>query len=347
MLPKFWIAGRCLTITLLARHAHRALRERDRGDHRQELGRQADGERDGEEQRLERRRGCSAMLTTRMNSTSDDDRPQDQEAEAPQCRARTRSRAARAARRAAMSPNRVAAPVAITSACAVPLTTEVPRNTMRRVGSVASRAGVLLDRQRLAGERRLLHVEVACASSSRASAGTRSPADRRTTSPGTSSRRGISTPGAVAQHGRRRRHLEPQALGRPLRAEGLQEVERDRQQHHARDEHRVDDLAQGGRDDARHEQEQHERVGERGEDLPGRAELPARRAGLVGALRREAARGLRRGQAEQRRVCLWGRCHSPIRSSRSPLMPGGLAVVSQSPPFAAPEDDAFASVPAC
>ena len=39
---------------LLARHAQRALGQRDRADHRQELRRQADAERHGEEQRFER-----------------------------------------------------------------------------------------------------------------------------------------------------------------------------------------------------------------------------------------------------------------------------------------------------
>ena len=73
MLPKFWIADRCLTITLCARHAHRALRERDGRDHRQELGRQPDGERDREQQRLERRADAAPRLTTRMKSTRKND----------------------------------------------------------------------------------------------------------------------------------------------------------------------------------------------------------------------------------------------------------------------------------
>ena len=98
----------------------------------------------------------------------------------------------RARRRVAMSPNFVAAPVAVTTAVAVPLTTEVPRNTAPRspcgpdwlaasfsagIDSPVSAASCTC---RSRAERR------------RASAGTRSPAERRTTSPGTTSRRASS-----------------------------------------------------------------------------------------------------------------------------------------------------------
>ncbi len=55
MLPRSWIAARRLTITLLLGHAQRAARQRHRHDHRQQLGRQPDRERHGEQERLEQR----------------------------------------------------------------------------------------------------------------------------------------------------------------------------------------------------------------------------------------------------------------------------------------------------
>ena len=56
MLPKSWMAGRCLTMTW-----SRAIRSAPcvsvtDADHRQEFRREPDAQRDGEEQRLERRR---------------------------------------------------------------------------------------------------------------------------------------------------------------------------------------------------------------------------------------------------------------------------------------------------
>ena len=158
MLPRFWMAERCLTMTCCARHARRALRQRHRRDHRQELGRQADGERDGEEQRLERGR-CIARLAARMNRTST---KTVRVMSSPKCR-RPRSNSvsgARAASRAAMSPNWVARPVATTRAVAVPLTTDVPSQTVPRA-SPSGASAVFSDGQRLAGQRGLLHVQIA------------------------------------------------------------------------------------------------------------------------------------------------------------------------------------------
>ena len=114
-------------------------------------------------------------------------------------RRRPRSNSVSGARlpsRTAMSPNIVFGPVAIATAVPVPLTTDVPRNT--RCGasgpvppSVGRRRTRLVGRQRLARQHRLLNRR-SRDSSSRASAGTRSPADSRKTSPGTTCRNGIS-----------------------------------------------------------------------------------------------------------------------------------------------------------
>ena len=50
--PRFWMALIRLTMTFLRPIATRALGQADRHDHRQHLGRQADGHGDREEERL-------------------------------------------------------------------------------------------------------------------------------------------------------------------------------------------------------------------------------------------------------------------------------------------------------
>jgi hypothetical protein len=102
---------------------------------------------------------------------------------------------ARVPRRFAMSPNTVRGPVASATAMAVPLTTEVPRKTNAgSSGPIATASGAPACLSTGSDS----PVSIACwtersrASSRRASAGTRSPADRRIKSPGTTARREIS-----------------------------------------------------------------------------------------------------------------------------------------------------------
>ena len=143
-----------------------------------------------------------------------------------------------------MSPNRVARPVAVTSASAVPLTIEVPRKIWR---SSSSPAALFSTGQRLAGQRRLLDVKILRLEETgvrghEVAGGQPHPVSHDeipARDPG---------PRAVPQRRRRRRHLAPEALGRALGSKGLDEVERDRQQDHGGDEHGVDDLPQDRRD---------------------------------------------------------------------------------------------------
>ena len=101
-------------------------------------------------------------------------------------------------RRAAMSPNAVSRPVATTTARAVPLTTDVPRNT-RFLASAGCRGGVA---RSLASFSAGIDspVSAACctwrsrAASSRASAGTRSPAPSLTISPRDQDSREVARP---------------------------------------------------------------------------------------------------------------------------------------------------------
>ena len=118
------------------RHPHCALRQRDGGDHRQELGRQPDRQRDREQQRLERVVPLMAAptVTTKTNSTR---KKTVRMIRKPNCRVpRSNSvSGGRVASRAAMSPNCGRRAGAVTRAVAVPLTTDVPRKTALRASS--------------------------------------------------------------------------------------------------------------------------------------------------------------------------------------------------------------------
>ena len=97
---------------------------------------------------------------------------------------------ARALRRAAMSPNAVLTPVATTRAVAVPLTTEVPSSTI-----VACDSSPALNAFSTGIDSPVSADSCtwrSFVSSSRASAGTRSPALSRITSPGTTEVRSTS-----------------------------------------------------------------------------------------------------------------------------------------------------------
>ncbi len=98
---------------------------------------------------------------------------------------------------AAMSPNAVAGPVATTTAVAVPLTTDVPRKTVLRASAAWRAPGGRSPASFSTGSdspvRAASWTWRSRVAVRRASAGTRSPAARWMTSPGTSSRRGIST----------------------------------------------------------------------------------------------------------------------------------------------------------
>ena len=83
------------------------------------------------------------------------------------------------------------------------------------------------------------------ASTSRTSAGTRSPARSRMTSPGTSVARRDLALLAVAQHGRRRRRHAAQRLDRALGPVLLDEAQQHREQHDDRDRDRLDRRAPG------------------------------------------------------------------------------------------------------
>ncbi len=84
MLPRSWIAARRFTITCSLGHAERAARERDRDDHRQQLGRQPDGQRQGEEEALEQRT-VEQKVDQQHEQDEEHGEPHDQHAELVRC----------------------------------------------------------------------------------------------------------------------------------------------------------------------------------------------------------------------------------------------------------------------
>ena len=121
-----------------------------------------------------------------------------------------------------MSPNAVSRPVAKTTAVAVPLTIDVPRKTRSGESGPVDRqraaAGDLLGRQRLAGERRLLHVEVGGIDQARVGGDQVAGGEPDDVADDDLAARNLD-PGAVAAHGRRRRDLLPGAASPRARIE--------------------------------------------------------------------------------------------------------------------------------
>ena len=294
MLPKFWIAGE-----VLDDHLSRAMRSAPcasvtDADHRQELGREPDRQRDREEQRLER-----VVLERDAHQQDEehehDGRAQDQQAEPPQCRARTRSPGATRRSRAAMSPNTVGGPGRDDQRRARAADDRrAEEHQVRRVGPDASRSvrpRRFLGRQRLARQRRLLDGEIARLEQARV--GRHQIAGRQP------ERRRRARRSRAASPARRRRGARwPSALtdARSRSAAcceryDLPEVDRDAEHHHRHDDERVDALSQThAADRAGDEQDDDERIGEqvrRAERAPtGAGPEPAR---SVRTARRRAA----------------------------------------------------------
>ena len=188
------MAGRCLTITCVTRHPQGSLGERDGADHRQELRRQADAQRDREEQRFE-----GVVLEHNAHQQDEqhqhDRRSKNQQTESPQPMFEF------GFRRAAPQPHRDVAEHRLRTG----------RNRERRAGSADHRCAEKDQVGRVRPRRRALRRSApSCrraatrpsasiagptgraTRASRASAGTRSPAESRNTSPGTTLRSGIS-----------------------------------------------------------------------------------------------------------------------------------------------------------
>ena len=120
---------------LLTGHGDGAFGERHRRDHGQELGCQANGQRNRKQQRLKRIAvACNADDNQKENEKKN--RSREELAEIPQ--AFDRRLSLRGVRRGELQyrQRQSVAPVATTSAVAVPLTTDVPRKTMLRASAL-------------------------------------------------------------------------------------------------------------------------------------------------------------------------------------------------------------------
>jgi hypothetical protein len=248
-------------------HVHRAVDQGDRRDHGQELRREADGQRDREEQRLE---GRMSEDDPGQDDEQDeqDDGPHDEQRELPRAALELRLGRARGQTRRDVAECGLRAGGDDDRGGRSAHDRRPEENAMPRVVRVSGR---LLGWQRLAGERGLLHVEVAGLEEPgvgrHAVAGGEPHDVARHDGPA----RDVS-PATIPQDARHRRHRVAEALGRAVRACG----DRARGQ-----EHDDEGVAEGGEGPA----------DDRGAAGSGR---------LVGSHVGEAALGLARGQARER-----------------------------------------------
>ena len=188
--------GLTLDDHLLLRQADRAMGERDRYDHRQQLGRQSDGERQREQKGFERRP---------VKQVVDQDHEQDEKdrglhdhhpelLDADRKGGRRRRLLKRFGDRAELgpAPGREDQRPGGAAHHRAAHEHKIGRESGVPGGRAGRRRQVLFGRIRLAGEKRFVNVKVAGFDQSE-SAGTRSPAARRTTSPGTICAAGMST----------------------------------------------------------------------------------------------------------------------------------------------------------
>ena len=275
-------------------HVHRAVDQGDRRDHGQELRREADGQRDREEQRLE---GRMSEDDPGQDDEQDeqDDGPHDEQRELPRAALELRLGRARGQTRRDVAECGLRAGGDDDRGGRSAHDRRPEENAMPRVVRVSGR---LLGWQRLAGERGLLHVEVAGLEEPgvgrHAVAGGEPHDVARHDGPA----RDVS-PATIPQDARHRRHRVAEALGRAVRACGLHEVEHEAERDHDDDDRGVRALAERGGDRARGQEHDDEGVAEGGEG-PADDRGAAGSGRLVGSHVGEAALGLARGQARER-----------------------------------------------
>jgi hypothetical protein len=268
---------------LLARQPHRALRERDGGDHRQELGREPHGQGHREEQRLQR------FAPERGGDHGDEEHEEEHEPEneSPELghapfelglrragregagdvaeggvgsgREHDRCRGAAHHRRA--EEHRMG---------------HLDRALRRR----GSRVGVLFGGQRLAGERGLVHVQIFALDQARigrdqVARGEPEDVARHQLAP-----RDLAEH-PVSQRGRGGRDLGAKPLDRAVRSPRLRRLDRDAQRHDDHDDRRIRQIAEGRRRQAGEQEDAHERVREAAQYLDD-GRLPLRGRRLVG-----------------------------------------------------------------
>ena len=204
---------------------------------------------------------------------------------------------------APMNPKDVRLPVAVTRTLAVPLTTEVPRNTQDgRIrtcfGRGSPETGLFLHGHRFAGKRRLLHVEVA--GLHKKSVCGNQVAGRE---PHQIARHDVLPPHfppvSVAQDRGGRAHVLAQFPYGDFGPVGLDEIDRHAKHGDDKDDRRIGDLSDRDGNDDGHEQNDDERVEEQADQFgEERSALPGR--WIVGSEFPETFLGLRLSETTRR-----------------------------------------------
>jgi len=245
---------------LLLRQSSRTHRQRHRDHHRQQLGRETHCQCD-REQEGGRPRPAEQQVGQQHQQRQQQRQPHDQRAEAAHAQVEGRGR--RLARQCAGQRTDRGA-----RAGALDHGTRAARQHRRahehRVGGgvdagLGRRLRVLFRRERFASQHRLLHEAVARHEYARIGrdqiAGCQQQHIARHDLGG-GNRRFV----AIAQHARARRDRRAQALGDVAGAHFLHEVDADRQQHHRHDDQAAREVAGDARDQACHQQHQHQRI---------------------------------------------------------------------------------------
>ena len=251
----------------LARHAHRPARQRDRGDHRHELGREADGQGQREQHGLQRRtmRGDADQ---QHGEQQEHHRVHDQPGKTAQPALEFRGWRTLgqcfgnvAERRMATGGKDECGRRAGNHRCA-------EKDQMPRIDAsiqIPRCAGHLLFHgHRLAGERGLQHMQVACGCQTGVR---RHPIPRG--QPDQVARHQVAAqpllPASIAADGGHRRNLVTQAVGCILGAVTQREIEGDTENHHGRDNGGADFVSEKAGDGGRQQQDDHQWIGKQQE----------------------------------------------------------------------------------
>ena len=286
--------GQALHDHLSLGQLHRRAGQRDRHDHRQQLGCQPDRERQREHQRFQHR-PMEGDVHHQDEQHHQHGQAHDQHAEAANADRKGGGRRLFRQARREMAERRPAAGSADDNRRGAADHRGAGKYGVRRSGGVFRArgcvTGLLLGRVRLAGEESLVDEQVAAF---------KQPRVRRNQIAGdqlddvagnqlVDRHREACT---VAPHGRLDRHRPAQRLDRILSADFLNEIERHADRDNGHDDDETRDVAGRRGQSARHEQDDDQRVAEAGEELqPKRRTLDG--CGVVGSIRRQPRLRLR------------------------------------------------------
>ena len=272
--------GQALDDHLARRHAQRAARQGDGGDHRQQLGRQADRQRHREHQRFQHR-PAEQHVRGQHHQDQRDGEPRDQQAERAQVALERRRRLAFRQRRGGRAEQRGAAGADDQRQGLAGLGDGAAEQGIAGLAGIArgDDAGPLLDRIGLAGQRRLAGGEGRRLEQQRIGrddvAGAHADDVAR--------HDGIDFDpheGAVALDLGLERHRAAQDLGRLDGAAFLEGVEADRERQDRHDDRAADVVAGRRRHDAGRQENERQRLEQSPQDRAGHARALGRGVGV-------------------------------------------------------------------